>query len=95
MEDIIGDGPISTILFSRPYLFEEWGIEILKRGREQQEHDDDDDDDHPFFFENRQNGEILQNPAERGFANALLIFFFFRSSENVPRTYQVRRSQIM
>ena len=25
------------------------------------------------FFENRQNGKILQNPAERGFANALSI----------------------
>ena len=30
VEDIIGDGQISTILLSRPYLFEEWGVEILK-----------------------------------------------------------------
>ena len=29
--------------------------------------------EHAFFFENRQNYKILQNPAERGFAKAFLV----------------------
>ena len=49
----------------------------------------------PFFFENRQNGKILQNTAERGFANALLvlveIFFFPKKNRNLLRIVLVEK----